>query len=83
MSAVTDRVAADVRSGRLSAEELAAGFSDLHPALEPHEVLVEADRCYFCYDAPCMQVCPTSIDIPLFIREIQAGNPIGAAKTIL
>ncbi|MCQ0989361.1 NAD(P)-dependent oxidoreductase [Jiella marina] len=73
----------DIRPGRLSEEALGQGFSDLHPALEPHEALVEADRCYFCYDAPCMQACPTAIDIPLFIREIQAHNPKGAAKTIL
>jgi glutamate synthase (NADPH/NADH) small chain len=44
--------------------------------------MVAADRCYFCYDAPCMKACPTAIDIPLFIREIAAGNPTGAARTI-
>lgn len=73
----------DIRGGRLAPDEVRANFADLHPALEAHEALVEADRCYFCYDAPCMQACPTSIDIPLFIREIQTGSPIGAAKTIL
>ncbi|MFD2238929.1 NAD(P)-dependent oxidoreductase [Aureimonas populi] len=73
----------DIAAGRLDAETLAGNFSDLHPPLEGHEALVEADRCYFCFDAPCMQACPTSIDIPLFIREIQSGNPVGAAKTIL
>ncbi len=57
-------------------------FSDLHPPLDRHEALVESDRCYFCHDAPCMNACPTSIDIPLFIREISTGNPLGAAKTI-
>jgi dihydropyrimidine dehydrogenase (NAD+) subunit PreT len=51
-------------------------------ALDQHEALVESDRCYFCYDAPCMTACPTSIDIPLFIRQISTGNPIGSAKTI-
>ena len=50
--------------------------------LSTHEALVESDRCYFCYDAPCQQACPTSIDIPLFIRQIGAGNPQGAAETI-
>ena len=59
---------------------LKANFADLHPAAGPHEARVEADRCYFCYDAPCQQACPTSIDIPLFIREIAAGNPLGAAR---
>ncbi len=72
----------DIAAGRLATENLARGFSDIHPPLEAHEALVEADRCYFCYDAPCMRACPTSIDVPLFIREIQAGNPVGAAKTI-
>jgi glutamate synthase (NADPH/NADH) small chain len=57
-------------------------FDDLHPCYSNHEARVEADRCYFCYDAPCMNACPTSIDIPLFIRQISTDNPKGAAKTI-
>jgi dihydropyrimidine dehydrogenase (NAD+) subunit PreT len=72
-----------VATGLLPPEILVANFADLHPPLTEHEAHVEADRCYFCYDAPCQQACPTSIDIPLFIREIAAGNPLGAAKTIL
>jgi len=72
----------DVRAGRLDAEAYKDLFSDLHPPLDDHEAHVEADRCYFCYDAPCMTACPTSIDIPMFIREISTGNPLGAAKTI-
>jgi dihydropyrimidine dehydrogenase (NAD+) subunit PreT len=71
-----------VSTGVLSPDVLAANFADLHPPLSEHEAHVEADRCYFCYDAPCQQACPTAIDIPLFIREIAAGNPLGAAKTI-
>ena len=69
-------------SGRLPADELAKNFADLHPPLDAHEASVAADRCYFCYDAPCISACPTSIDIPLFIRQIQAGDPEAAAKTI-
>ena len=71
-----------IAAGRLSPAEYAHNFSDLHPPLDHHEALVESDRCYFCYDAPCMNACPTSIDIPLFIREISTGNPLGSAKTI-
>ncbi len=71
-----------VVSGRLSAAEVADNFQDLHPSLGQHEALVAADRCYFCHDAPCMTACPTAIDIPMFIRQIAADNPIGAAKTI-
>jgi len=71
-----------IAAGRLAHAQYDANFADLHPAFDAHEALVEADRCYFCYDAPCMQACPTSIDIPLFIRQISTGNPVGAAKTI-
>ncbi|HZP20441.1 MAG TPA: NAD(P)-dependent oxidoreductase [Bauldia sp.] len=73
----------DIAAGRLSQEEYAANFRDLHPPLDKHQAFVEADRCYFCYDAPCIQACPTGIDIPLFIREILTDNPKGAAQTIL
>jgi len=72
-----------IAPGRLPTTQYADNFSDLHPPLDRHEAVVEADRCYFCYDAPCMQACPTSIDIPLFIRQIATGNPLGSAKTIL
>ena len=71
-----------IAGGRLSSEQYADNFSDLHPPLDHHEALVESDRCYFCYDAPCMNACPTSIDIPMFIRQIATGNPLGSAKTI-
>ncbi|WP_319775162.1 NAD(P)-dependent oxidoreductase [Breoghania sp.] len=72
----------DIANGRLSADAYVTNFADLHPPLDGHEAVVEADRCYFCYDAPCTVACPTSIDIPLFIRQISTGNDTGAAKTI-
>ncbi|MEK6216202.1 MAG: NAD(P)-dependent oxidoreductase [Boseongicola sp.] len=71
-----------VQPGRLPKETLAENFTDLHAPFADHEAAVAADRCYFCYDAPCVTACPTSIDIPLFIRQIQTGHPDGAAKTI-
>ena len=67
---------------RLSDEDYAENFADLHPALDAHEAVVAADRCYFCHDAPCVTACPTDIDIPLFIRQIATGTPEAAAKTI-
>jgi len=76
-------VTPDIRSGRLDQVDYDSNFEDLHAPFTMHEARVEADRCYFCYDAPCMDACPTSIDIPLFIREIATGNPNGSAKTIL
>ena len=71
-----------IAPGRLAPAQYAANFSDLHPPLDRHEAFVEADRCYFCFDAPCQTACPTSIDIPMFIREILTDNPLGAAETI-
>jgi dihydropyrimidine dehydrogenase (NAD+) subunit PreT len=72
-----------IAPGRLPPEAYCENFADLHAPYEAHEAQVAADRCYFCYDAPCITACPTAIDIPLFIRQIQVGNPEGAAKTIL
>lgn len=69
-------------SGRLNSDAYRDNFSDLHPPLDDHEARVAADRCYFCHDAPCMEACPTSIDIPLFIRQIATGTPEAAAMTI-
>ena len=68
--------------GRLNADALARNFADHEPALDRHEAQVAADRCYFCHDAPCITACPTSIDIPLFIRQIATGTPEAAATTI-
>ena len=68
--------------GRLPAETYSRNFADHEPAFDAHEARVAADRCYFCHDAPCITACPTSIDIPLFIRQIATGTPEAAAKTI-
>lgn len=74
---------ADVSSGRLSDEQIASNFADMHPPLAPSEAIVDADRCYFCYAAPCTTACPTGIDIPGFIQKIRSGNLKGSAHTIL
>lgn len=76
------RLVAGVVPGRLTPHELAANFADVAPPLTRHEARVAADRCYFCHDAPCITACPTSIDIPLFIRQIATGTPDAAAMTI-
>ena len=73
-----------IESNRLSAEQYAHNFSDIHPPFETADAaLVEANRCLFCYDAPCMKSCPTSIDVPKFIRQITTENLKGSAHTIL
>lgn len=73
----------NVRSRRLTDAEIDINFSDMHPPLSRSEALIEADRCYFCFDAPCTTACPTGIDIPGFIQKIRSDNLKGSAYTIL
>jgi glutamate synthase (NADPH/NADH) small chain len=58
-------------------------FPDLHPAFDSQSALAEANRCLFCFDAPCSAACPTHIDVPRFIKKIATGNLRGSAQTIL
>jgi len=74
---------ADIRSGRLGADEIRRNFSELHEPLTELQAIQESARCLFCHDAPCTEACPTGIDIPGFIRKIASGNLKGAARTIL
>lgn len=66
-----------------SAPERLQQFPDLHPALNSQSALAEANRCLFCFDAPCTAACPTHIDVPRFIKKIGTGNIRGSALTIL
>jgi len=74
--------APDIAPGRLAPAEYHSNFGDIETPLGRAEALVDASRCYFCYDAPCIEACPTGIDIPGFIRKITTGNVKGAAVTI-
>ena len=73
----------DVRAGRLSAAEYAKRFADATPRFTQAQAVLEAERCLYCYDAPCATACPTSIDVPSFIKRIADGNLRGSATTIL
>lgn len=72
-----------ITNNRLTAEQYAKNFSDIHPPFSNKEAaLVEANRCLFCYDAPCTKSCPTGIDVPKFIKQITTDNIKGSAHTI-
>lgn len=72
-----------LQSNRLSDKQYEENFSDIHPPFEtPDAALVEANRCLFCYDAPCMKSCPTGINVPKFIKQITTENIKGSAHTI-
>jgi dihydropyrimidine dehydrogenase (NAD+) subunit PreT len=63
-------------------QDFEKNFSQIKPRMSDTEAYYESSRCLFCYDAPCVNACPTGIDIPLFIRQINSKNNFGAAKTI-
>jgi glutamate synthase (NADPH/NADH) small chain len=72
-----------ITNNRLSKEQYEQNFADIHPPYENITAAkVDANRCLFCYDAPCMKSCPTSIDVPKFIKQIATENIKGSAKTI-
>lgn len=68
---------------RISLTDLEKNFQEVEPGLTNQEAIEEANRCLYCYDAPCIQACPTGIDIPTFIKKIASGNLLGSAKTIM
>jgi len=73
-----------ITNNKLSQEQYEQNFADIHPPYESITAAkVDANRCLFCYDAPCMKSCPTSIDVPKFIKQIATENIKGSAKTIL
>ncbi|MEJ7627130.1 MAG: NAD(P)-dependent oxidoreductase [Ferruginibacter sp.] len=72
-----------IQNNNLSEKEYAENFSDIHPPFDSYgAALVEANRCLFCYDAPCIKACPTSINVPKFIKQITTDNIKGSAHTI-
>jgi len=72
-----------ISNNKLTEVQYAENFSDIHPPFESYSAaLVDANRCLFCYDAPCMKSCPTGIDVPKFIKQIVSENIKGSAHTI-
>lgn len=63
--------------------DLMKNFEEVEPSLTNQEAIEEANRCLYCYDAPCITACPTGINIPSFIKKISSGNLKGSAKTIM
>ncbi|MEZ5425410.1 MAG: NAD(P)-dependent oxidoreductase [Pyrinomonadaceae bacterium] len=66
----------------LTPEQIERNFADINPPLSEAEAVFEANRCLYCYDAPCSRACPTHIDVPSFIKKIASGNLKGSARVI-
>jgi glutamate synthase (NADPH/NADH) small chain len=67
----------------LPTAELERNFAEIAPPLTGDAALLEANKCLYCYDAPCTIACPTHIDVPSFIKKIASGNLRGSARVIL
>jgi dihydropyrimidine dehydrogenase (NAD+) subunit PreT len=72
----------DNHGSPLDIKQIDANFAEINPAMTEAEAKVEANRCLYCYDAPCMHACPTHIDVPSFIKKIASGNLLGSARVI-
>ena len=83
MTTTPSQSSPDIRPARLSAAEYQRNFCDSHTPLTLAQARIEADRCYYCYEAPCQTACPTGIDVPSFIQRIADGNIRGSADAIL
>src|ERR687883_1123520 len=66
----------------LTESEIERNFREIAPPLSQAEAILEANRCVYCYDAPCTRACPTHIDVPAFIKKIASGNLVGSARVI-
>src|SRR5436305_13063775 len=66
----------------LNQQEIERNCREIAPPLSQAEAILEANRCVYCYDAPCMHACPTHIDVPSFIKKIASGNLVGSARVI-
>src|SRR5918912_613890 len=70
------------RNSLLDNEQIERNFREIAPALTEAEAQFEANRCLYCFDAPCTRACPTHIDVPAFIKKIASGNLMGSARVI-
>jgi glutamate synthase (NADPH/NADH) small chain len=71
-----------IHESPINIEQIEKNFAEINPALSQAEAVFEANRCLFCYDAPCIHACPTHIDVPSFIKKIASGNLLGSARVI-
>ena len=55
---------------------------EVNQGLTKEQAVMEAKRCLDCANPGCMGGCPVGIDIPRFIKNIERGEFLEAAKTL-
>ncbi|MBO7247933.1 MAG: bifunctional dihydroorotate dehydrogenase B NAD binding subunit/NADPH-dependent glutamate synthase [Bacteroidaceae bacterium] len=55
---------------------------EVNQGLSEEQALLEAKRCLDCVNPSCMEGCPVNIEIPSFIKNIERGNYLAAAKVL-
>ncbi len=73
---------------RVKMNELEAGYrshsrkEEVNLGLNEEQALTEAKRCLDCANPSCMQGCPVGINIPGFIKNIERGEFLEAARVL-
>ncbi len=72
---------------RVHMHELDAAYritnkEEVNTGLTAEEAMTEASRCLDCPDPTCMAGCPVEINIPTFVKNIERGDFLEAAKTL-
>ena len=55
---------------------------EVNKGLSLEQAMTEAKRCLDCAKPTCVEGCPVNINIPSFIKNIERGNILGAAKVL-
>ncbi|MBO7368027.1 MAG: NADPH-dependent glutamate synthase [Paludibacteraceae bacterium] len=73
---------ARVKMTELDGEYRSHNSEEVNQGLTKEQALLEAKRCLDCPKPSCMTGCPVSINIPSFIKNIERGEFLGAAKVL-
>lgn len=57
-------------------------LEEVNLGLTKEQAMQEAQRCLDCPNPTCMEGCPVSINIPTFIKNIERGEFLEAAKVL-
>jgi glutamate synthase (NADPH/NADH) small chain len=71
-----------VRMNELDAAVRVRGREEVNRGLTAEQAVTEARRCIDCPVPSCMEGCPVSVNIPAFVKNIERGEFLEAAKVL-